>query len=583
MAKLSPLELIIRAIDRVTGPIDKMSQRLEKFGSKARQVGGNITTGLSVPLAGAGIASGKLSVDFQDKFTKMAGLVGVSREQLALWRDELLRLGPAVGKGPGELADAMYFITGAGFEGAKAMEILDASARAAAAGLGTTTSVADAATSAIGAYGQANLSAEQSVAILVAAVREGKAEADAFAPVIGRVTSIASSMGVSFDQVAASIAFATRMGSDASEGATQLRAILLGLARPTARANEVFKYFGLSAAGLRQELREKGLLSVLQTLKQRFGDNEAAFAAAFESSEALTGILAAVGQNGAVAEDVFRSLAQTTGKDLADAFEAAAGDPGFKLKQSLARLEAAGIRLGNVILPIVVPRIEQAALALERLSGWFGRLPEPVQSGAVYLGLFLAALGPLVVGIGSVASALGAMGFAHGKLIGVVKLVPAALALARTAFAALTAVMAANPIVAAVAAIAGLVSLGTLLYKTWKPFTDLIDGLWTDIKQIATAPGDFLERVRGVNWTGIQGGAGADFGGGEQEREPNRFAALAPQTGEAFAFGGAQRSKWDGRLQVSIDSEGQARVRKVESSGTDMKIGVDTGAVMPAW
>ncbi|BCV00221.1 MAG: hypothetical protein CM15mV33_840 [uncultured marine virus] len=57
------------------------------------------------------------------------------------------------GRGPQELADAMFFIASAGLRGATAMEVLNASAKAAAIGLGQTKAVADAATSAVNAYG----------------------------------------------------------------------------------------------------------------------------------------------------------------------------------------------------------------------------------------------------------------------------------------------------------------------------------------------------------------------------------------------------------------------------------------------
>ena len=42
-------------------------------------------------------------------FSHRTGLVGVAREQVAIWGDELKDLGPKTGKGLGELSDALFF------------------------------------------------------------------------------------------------------------------------------------------------------------------------------------------------------------------------------------------------------------------------------------------------------------------------------------------------------------------------------------------------------------------------------------------------------------------------------------------
>ena len=135
----------------------------------------------------------------------------------------------SVGKGPRELADALFFITSAGLEGEQALRALEAAAKGSAIGLGDTATVADALTSAMNAYGAETLSAEMATAILVATVREGKVEADQLAGSLGKIIPIASEMGVSFDQVGAAIAAMTRLGLDANVSTTGLRALFSGL------------------------------------------------------------------------------------------------------------------------------------------------------------------------------------------------------------------------------------------------------------------------------------------------------------------------------------------------------------------
>ena len=71
----------------------------------------------------------------------------------------VLKLSGSTARAPQELADAMFFITSAGIDAADAAGVLEASAKAAAVGLGDTATIADLATSAMNAYGKENLSA----------------------------------------------------------------------------------------------------------------------------------------------------------------------------------------------------------------------------------------------------------------------------------------------------------------------------------------------------------------------------------------------------------------------------------------
>ena len=154
------------------------SARLSVLGKKMTTVGSMMMLKMSLPMAAAGAAAGKMAMDFETSLQQIVGLVGVAQDQVNSWREDIIRLGPSLSKSSNELGRAMFFITSAGLRGSTALNALEASAKGAAAGLGETENVADAATSAMNAYGEANLSAEQAVSVLVATVREGKAAAE---------------------------------------------------------------------------------------------------------------------------------------------------------------------------------------------------------------------------------------------------------------------------------------------------------------------------------------------------------------------------------------------------------------------
>lgn len=305
----------------------------------------------ALALAGGAIVT-KMAIDFQTSMQKIVGLAGVSQKQVNSWSKSILALGGTLPQAPKELADALYFIASSGISGSKALDVLKASAKAAAAGLGTTESVADAVTTALNAYRGTNLTASKSTDILVTAVKDGKAEADQFASSIGRVVPVAATLGVSFDQVSAAMASMTLTGLDADEAATATRGILNSLLKPSAQGAKELKGMGLSFAGLRQELKEKGLLATLMTLKTNIGNNDEALGKIFPNVRALNGFLSLTGKNASQTAKTFGDLTNSTGA-TDKAFKVASNTTEFKMRAALSGLKSDGIALGSVMLPII--------------------------------------------------------------------------------------------------------------------------------------------------------------------------------------------------------------------------------------
>lgn len=344
---------------------------------------------VSVPLGLAGGAAIKMSVDFEDAFARIEGLTSVSGDALDQMREKVLALSSATGKGPQELAEAAYFVASSGVEGAAALEALEVSAKAAAAGLGETKVVADAVTSAMNAYKGENLGAAQATDILVAAVREGKGEADALARTIGFVIPIASELGVGFEEVAAAMASMTRIGMSAQTASTSLRQILTQILKPTEQAKDMMAEYGLSVEGLRRQLADEGLLATLNAMKDATRGNEEAFSTMLGRVNGVTGALALVGDAAAETQGVFERMTNTVGS-LDKASESAAQTSGYKMRQAMADLQKAGISLGDSLAPIAA----SAASAVAGLAESFSELSPEAQKAMAAVGGGIMLLGP---------------------------------------------------------------------------------------------------------------------------------------------------------------------------------------------
>lgn len=444
------LRVILEAqAEKLIKALDKSGSKLQAFGAKTQAVGKNLSTKLTLPLSLAGGAALKLAVDFDKSMTKIQSLVGVAAADVDKMGETAKKMATDTGKSAAEAAEALFFITSAGLRGKEATDVLNASLKAAAVGLGETATVADLATSAMNAYGSANLNAEAATDVMVSAVREGKLEASELAQSMGAVLPVASNMGVQFHEVGAAFAALSRTGTGAAEAATQIRSILTSLLKPTKQAEDQLSALGLSSAGLRQSLKEDGLLATLEILKQKFEGNDTAAQNVFGNVRALSGVMDLLGAGVDSTRAIFDAMNDTQGA-TAKAFEATSESASFKLTKGLNSVKIALTEVGAELLESLVPLFEGFTKTIINITKKFNELDKSTKKIILAIGGIAAVIGPILIVIGK-------MSLGFGALI-------KALPLVASGFRVLTAAMIANPILAVATAIAA-VTVAIVQYK----------------------------------------------------------------------------------------------------------------------
>ena len=381
------------------------SKALSDFGSKATSVGRNLSLSVTAPLLLAGRQAIRASNEFEGSMTKIKGLVGVAGAEVDRMGETAKKMAANFGASAAQAGDALFYITSAGLRGSDAMDVLEASLKASAAGLGEASTVADLATSALNAYGTANISAIEATDILTKSVREGKLETTELASSMGRVLPLASAMGVSFDQVGAAFAALSRTGTNAAEAATQIRGILSGLLSPSNQASKELKRLGLNAEDLRKQIKEKGLLSALETLKTAFEGNEESAALVFGNVRALSGIMDLLGANVDTTRQIFDSLTNSTGATNS-AFDETSKSGAFKLTKAQKELNLAMTELGNEIKVALIPVLQDLSKFLKNVMESFKGLDEDTRQMIIKMAMITAAIGPVILVVGQLATAL---------------------------------------------------------------------------------------------------------------------------------------------------------------------------------
>jgi TP901 family phage tail tape measure protein len=321
---------------------------MERYGAQVKAVA---VVGLAALAVGFADVV-KTSSEFEKSMSRIVGLTNTTRDQLGSLTGEVLKMSGEVGRGPKELADALYFISSSGYQGAAALKVLEASAKASAAGLGDTKTIADAVTSSLKAYGLGADEAGHFTDMFIQIVKEGKGEPGELADVLGRGLPIAKAAGISFEEMGASIATMTLTGMDAAEAMTSFRGTVSALEAPGKQARDALKSVGLSADELRANIREKGLLVALQDLMDRTGGNIETLDLIIPNIRALTGVLSSAGSSAEEYAGILGRMKTTTGQ-TADAFATAAETMAFKSDQAGAAFDSMKISVGNMLLPVL--------------------------------------------------------------------------------------------------------------------------------------------------------------------------------------------------------------------------------------
>ncbi|WP_425539448.1 phage tail tape measure protein [Microaceticoccus formicicus] len=199
-------------------------------------------------------------------------------------------------------------------------------------------------------------------------------------------------------------------------------------------------------------------------------------------------------------------------QEFANAQEEAAGavestwqgmlDPVDLTKQAMNNLKITGADLATSLQGVLLPMIESVIGGLKKFADWFGKLSPKTKETIVKVGLFAAALGPVIIMIGKVVGAIGTIVSGIGVLSGAIAAAGGIGAAASAAFgAAMTFIT--GPIGIAIAAVTALIGVGVLLYKNWDKIKEVANNVWNGLKEFFSNLWSGISESWSAAWEGI--------------------------------------------------------------------------------
>jgi TP901 family phage tail tape measure protein len=218
-------------------------------------------------LAGAAI-SVHMAADFQQSMTRLVTSAGETQKNLGMVSRGILNLSVSTNTSTSQLAQGMYYVESAGYHGAAGLEVLKAAAQGAQAEGAQLSTVSNAVTTALNAYGLKAGSATAVTNEMVTAVAHGKMTMQDLAGSIAEVLPVAAKAHLSLAQVAGAEATMTAQGFSAQQSAQNLRHVIMSLSNPTQVQTTEMGQLGLNAVHVAHNLGKEGLTGTINTLSE---------------------------------------------------------------------------------------------------------------------------------------------------------------------------------------------------------------------------------------------------------------------------------------------------------------------------
>lgn len=530
------LEEVNQELKFGTQRLEEYSKKVKETGKKMTDVGKGMTAGITTPIAGIGVASANLAMDFESSMAKVSTIADETKVPIDDLKEGIKKLSEDTGQSVTDLSEGLYQAISASVDTGDAIAFMETATKAAVGGFTDNATAVDGLTSVLNAYGMEASHVDEIANQMLITQNLGKTTFGELAASIGQVAPVASALGISTEELLSSLAVTTAQGLGTSEAITALKASMSNIIKPSKEAAEAAEALGIDFSvsavqskgwiGFLKDVREglkqaspeyDRLLTSVEQGTQKMAEMEAAgkkntdeykklknevkgsskelellaqandstiggFATMFGSVEGLNSVLMLTSEQGMQKYGESMETMKNNTTALEDAYKKVSETTGTEMQKAMNDIKNAGIEIGDILLPVISDIVGKIRDVVQAFSG----LSDSQQETIVKIGLVAAAVGPLLMVLGSLCTGIsGVMNFVSGA-IGIAKNIPGILTTIGAGAKALWGIMAAHPLGMIITVIGLLVGAFIYLWNNCESFRNFWIGLWENIKQIVS-------------------------------------------------------------------------------------------------
>lgn len=503
--------------------------KMDAVGAKMQSVGDSITGAgralmpLSMVVGGLGVAAVKTTADFDASMSKVAAVSGATGDEFDALRDKAREMGSKTKFSASEAADAMNYMAMAGWKTEDMLSGIEGVMNLAAASGEDLATTSDIVTDALAAFGLTAADSGHFADILAAASSNANTNVSMMGETFKYCAPIAGALGFSAEDTAEAIGLMANAGIKSTQAGTALRTIMNNLSGDITISGAAIGDVAVATTNADGSMRDlRDILADCRTAFDGLSESEKA-----QAAEALVGKNAMSG---------FLALMNATPADIAklegaiDSCDGSAEQMAATMQDNLtgqitilkSQLQELAISIGDALMPVVRSVVSRVQEFVDKLNS----MDDATRDTIIRVGVFVAALAPALVVIGTVVSKTGAaiqaissMGKALAKLGMGAEGAGGLLGRLGAAVGGISA-----PVVVAVAAVGTLVAAFAHLWQTNEGFREAILATW---ERIAGAFQSFADGiVERLNALGFDFGSIAEAAGAAWEALCSLLAPL---------------------------------------------------------
>lgn len=481
-------------------------QKIAATGEKLKETGDKITgigeklMPASVAVVGLGTAAVKTAADFDTAMSQVAAVSGATGDDLDALREKAREMGAKTKFSASEAAEAMNYMAMAGWKTSDMLSGIEGIMNLAAASGEDLATTSDIVTDALSAFGLTAADSGHFADVLAAASSNANTNVSMMGETFKYCAPVAGALGYSCEDVAEAIGLMANSGIKSSQAGTVMRTMMTKLQGELKLSGAAFGEITVQTANADGSMRELGdILGDLRVAFSQMTESEAAAAAeTLVGKNAISGFLAVMNAAPADIDKLSSAIANCDGtsQQMADTMQ---DNLAGQLTILKSQLEELAISFGEMLMPVIRDIVGHIQKFVDKLNS----MDEGTRKVILTIAAVVAALGPVLIIIGKVISAV-------GTIMTIIPKIGPAITAVKGAFAGLNAVMAANPIILIIAAIAALVAAFIYLWNNCEGFRQFWIDLWEGIKSVVSTCVEAIKNFfSGVidfvknNWQGL--------------------------------------------------------------------------------
>jgi TP901 family phage tail tape measure protein len=478
-AALTEMEAELKNVNAelARAPFDEYAAKAEKVGGTLTSVGQKLLP-LSTSIAGLGVAAVKTTADFDSEMSKVSAISGATGTDLDKLRGKAREMGAKTKFSASEAAQGMQYMAMAGWKTQDMMDGLEGIMNLAAASGEDLASTSDIVTDALTAFGLSAKDSSHFSDILAAASSNANTNVSMMGETFKYAAPVLGSLGYTAEDAALAIGLMANAGIKSSQAGTSLRGAITNLAKPTDTVAAAMDKYGISltdSSGKMLSLRE-----LMEQLRQKLGGlseaEQAQAAAALFGKNAMSGMLAIINGSDKDFEKLAGAIDNCDGSS-----EKMANTMNDNLQGQItilmSQLQELAISFGEILMP----KIRDIVTHIQNFVDKLNAMDEGQKETILRIGMFVAALAPMLMGLGkvitfsaNVSRALGTLSAGLVKAGGFSGVFTKALGLIT------------SPAAIVVGAIAAITAVIIHLWNTNEDFRNTITAIWQKIKDAFT-------------------------------------------------------------------------------------------------